>query len=527
MSPSTFVWNASAVQTGLDIIGQSRNALLAHLKSLLDTFHGAERSMEYYDLVAGIWLEGLTHNIYSAWREVLAGSVPVTPSQIPVIDTTKRAQILTADNAWHEHLRWAVSELLQGRTANNWLVAHAAEHINNDARHGIARQIVRSMSTEKPKILLTQPRFNCSRLKSVRTLWSWRKWVAMDDMRYPIIAAADADWAWRKKQVAGRTPCSGEFADIVMALMPLYIPITLLEGFNNYRNAVLALALPRPKAVFSASGLHAHLTFQVLMAEWRQEGSQLLYHQHGGGYGLEPQLAVEEYETRVSDRYYSWGWMRKGSNVFPLSPAMPEATRDHPNNRVLLNCLDLPRVPYRLMFTPMPGTIEGMHWNTSEFLRGLSDRNSLTIRPYSVDYGWHAIESMQAAAPEARFDSRSNNFALYRSSSLVVHNYLGTSWLETLGLNIPTVCFYDPAVYIYRKESQDEIDALHKVGILHHSGKDAARFVSTLGRDVVGWWNRADVQHARMSFVEKYANFSPDWVAQWEREFSRAIDGAD
>jgi putative transferase (TIGR04331 family) len=68
------------------------------------------------------------------------------------------------------------------------------------------------------------------------------------------------------------------------------------------------------------------------------------------------------------------------------------------------------------------------------------------------------------------------------------------------------------------------MDGLEEVGILHRSGKAAARFVAGLGDDPEGWWMKPEVQEARNRFVEQYANYSPDWKTQWETEFRRAID---
>jgi len=306
--------------------------------------------------------------------------------------------------------------------------------------------------------------------------------------------------------------------------MPLYLPITLLEGFAAYRKAVFSFSLARPDVVYSANALLGNLTWKILAAEWRQEGTQMLYHQHGGGYGLEPMLAFEDYETRVSDRFYTWGWKREGFDIRPLSPAIPHKKNNSPGKGILLNCLDLPKVPYRLMLVPVSVAVENIHQHTCSFLFHLSQRRDIVIRPYPDDYGWGAEERMRNAAPFAMFDSQSNSFSLFFQSALVVHNYLGTGWLETLGLNIPTICFYDPDAYLFREAAQVHIDSLKDVGILHHSGHDAARFITALGNDIDGWWNRPEVQDAREKFVEHYANFSPDWKQQWEIEFEEVLD---
>ena len=527
MTKTSFIWDASAIAAGLGEIERSRDVLLCHLKHLLDEYHGVERSVEYYNLVAGDWLEGVSQNIYAARQEVSIGSALVELTPIPVISSSKHARRLTTEADWHQHLRGTVSCLLQGGGCERWAVTPGTTRVENAGRHDVSRKLIRGIATAKPKVLLTQPHFKYSRLEWIGALWRWRGWIARDDMQHPISFVSVVDWGWRKRKAAEILLPPRDFAELAMALMPLYIPVALLEGFERYRDAALALPISRPQLLYSSYALHGNLTFKLLAAEWRQEGTQLLYHQHGGGYGLdEPQLAVESYEIKVSDRFYSWGWQRHGLPVFPLSPAMPAIKRKRGSTHILLYCLDLPKVPYRLVLIPMPGTIENMHRNTCEFLEALPDRQRLVIRPYHTDYGWGAMDAMRCVAPEAKFNRHSDSFALFSSSSLVVHSYLGTSWLETLGMNIPTLCFYNPAVYIYREEVHPFMDAMERVGILHHSGKSAARFIASRGHDIEGWWNRPEVQEARRNFVEHYANFSPDWKSQWEREFEALLEGA-
>ncbi|NQW67862.1 MAG: hypothetical protein HQ454_01020, partial [Acidimicrobiaceae bacterium] len=108
-------------------------------------------------------------------------------------------------------------------------------------------------------------------------------------------------------------------------------------------------------------------------------------------------------------------------------------------------------------------------------------------------------------------------------AKLVIHNYLGTSWLETLAMNIPTVCFYDPQLYRPRAVVEPFFEALQRIGILHYSGKEAAKFVNSLNGDPSSWWKSAEVQEAREAFVARYANFSDNWVEAWQTEFESLL----
>jgi len=119
--------------------------------------------------------------------------------------------------------------------------------------------------------------------------------------------------------------------------------------------------------------------------------------------------------------------------------------------------------------------------------------------------------------------SKKSALELASRAKLVIHNYLGTSWLETLAMNIPTVCFYDPAMYRPRVAAQTFIDALARVGVIHYSGKEAAKFVNSLRGEPSTWWKSAEVQEAREAFVARYANFSDNWLEAWQEEFETLL----
>lgn len=519
-------WDRHAVEIGLDEVGRCRPLVLAALKELLDNYHGEPRSLAYYDLLASDWLEHFTHLTYAAWREVLAGNAPSKSLPIPVAtDLADQAKQRWQESGLHEHLRWAVARLLDGASPDDWQFSCECALIASGGQERLPLRLLRKLTTASPDILITFPVYKYSHADWAGALWNWRRWLAWDNLQYPIRISARLDTAWRKAQSIAALPAS-DLCGLVRALLPLHLPVALLEGFADYRNAVLSFPVARPKAVYSANALHNHLAWKLLVAEWRQQGTMLLYHQHGGGYGIDNIHTLEEFETRVADRYYTWGWERQDSHVKPLSPPMlhtPSRSREW----MLLSCLDMPRVVYRLHFHPMLGTIEVMHSDTCEFLSALQDCDGLVIRPYPTDYGWGFVEAMRKAAPHAAFDnSKGRSAVAYAKSRLVIHNYLGTGWLETLALDIPTVCFYDPNTYSFREVAQSRIDALERVGVLHRSGIAAANFVASLGDDIKGWWSRPEVQEARRNFVERYANFSHDWKRQWEREFESVLDEA-
>jgi putative transferase (TIGR04331 family) len=187
--------------------------------------------------------------------------------------------------------------------------------------------------------------------------------------------------------------------------------------------------------------------------------------------------------------------------------------------------MSLPVTSHFYRFQPflIPHHVDRTVGETVAFVFGLYSRAQLCLR--SAPSAPFPIELLRGAAASLTFDKDQKNGAtLAARSSLVIHNYLGTSWLETLAMNVPTVCFYDPAIYRAREAARPFIDALQRVGVIHHSGADAARFVNDLKGDPSSWWSKPEVQDAREKFVARYANFSDNWLPGWIEEFERLLE---
>ncbi len=187
-------------------------------------------------------------------------------------------------------------------------------------------------------------------------------------------------------------------------------------------------------------------------------------------------------------------------------------------------CVDYPKFIHRIHFQPMGDQVSILHNEVCEFLSYLPDHKQLLIRGYPIDYGWGAPCKIRNAASEAKYETaRPASLKRFAQSQIVVHSYLGTSYLETLALNIPTVCFYDSNSYSFRSEAQPFINGLEKASIIHRSGRDAAQFLSSISENPISWWSKTDVQEARSNFVSHYANFSDNWMQEWEDEFQTQI----
>lgn len=511
------IWDKYAVEEGLKEVSACRESMLARLKLLLDSYHNESKPSEYYDLVASDWLEIFTHKVYVTIKEVESGNAG-QEFPIPVAPDFSSSKANFRDVKCHDQMRWLVKTLLQGIKSVKWEFARHISKISSGGNKAWVFRLLNLFSTPKPKLLITYPYFKCSKLTWLNAMWQWRKWARWDDLHYPVTVESNIDVQWRNSQAASLLPALN-FPEIAHALLPLFLPAVLLEGFVEFRKKTLSFNIPRPTAAYSANAMHNHLVWKLLVAEWRLKGTLLLYHQHGGGYGIDLKHFPEEFETRISDIFYTFGWKPDCPNIKPLSPPafnLPEKKR----TKIVLMCFDAPKVVAYLQFFPQPGTIEKSLEATREFLSTFPKDKSLFIRAYPEDMGWGFAKMMKELSPEAEFDDFQKNLATrFAESRLVIHNYFCTGFLETMSLNIPTVCFFEPEAYAFRYEAQQFIGRLKATGILHCSGQGAAEFVASLDNKFEDWWARKEIQELRKQFVEKFANYSLDWKSQWEREF--------
>lgn len=525
----SIVWNAQRVSAGLDEIEIARPVLFDRVKKLLDEYHGVQRSMRHYDILLGDFLERYLHLMYVAMQdlrnELLLGIETHENSKVEVVIPLNTVGFFT------EYLKLPSNTLRYLRTLIELgpagiLISNRAITIRNSGLQGrrdkIVSKILRIVAVKKStKVLFVRPFSGRVPLSWIGRMASWRAWAANDDLNFKYSVQISPDSAWRESKIL-KINTASSLAEISCGLISVYLPAALVEGFETIRRIVVESRPNRPPYLYSSQSLWTHIEFKILAAHWCELGTKLHYHQHGGWYGLDELHVLEDYETRVSDLYYTWGWSRGTQNTRSLSPAIA-SPRVRKKSCDSLICFDQPQQIYRLQYFPLPGTLQTMYDQVAEFVELRKSKVDLKIRMFPGDYGSLQRETILAVKPDAQFGNSGDIFDQYSVSRIVFHSYLGTSWLETLGTNTPTICFYDPDAYKFRSDAKSLIDELTRVGILHTSGTSAAMHANKIDGSVENWWLSEEVQLARIKFAERFANFSTEWKSQWRNEFSRLL----
>ena len=312
-----------------------------------------------------------------------------------------------------------------------------------------------------------------------------------------------------------------QFEFLLGDLISRQIPKVYVEGYLNTVKTGRRVYPKKPKIIFTSNALFGNESFKVWAGDKIEQGVKLVGTQHGGGYGMMLWCSNEMHETKVADRYFSWGWKRRGNqNIVPLASARlrwgKNKIKFNSVGKILWTGFSIPRYSYWLCSSPIgPQYLDHIN-DQKEFLKSVFPevRMLLLQRMYPSERGWNEFHMWKYLDPSLnvyRGGSKSS-FDQLNESRLSVCTYNGMGVLETLSANFPTIIFWNPKHWELSKSAKIVFDELLKVGIFHENPQSAATKVNQIYQNVQSWWMSEEIQNARKSFCNHFANTSEPLV---------------
>lgn len=510
---------------------------ISEITAILNRVHHIEKSPAYYEIILGNWLQYYIHQLYDKFvclkeaflREPRLTTVCLDPAQhyIP-IDLTDMAGQLSNDV-------WALQQYSQILTCMGYdfplkrlasFNQACVFECNGGAKRFLYRQIARiarylNAVFHDQCIVVTDPSFYRPLPTAASLMWKSRFKIVVDAFAHHIRVPFQVDLSLRsslKMKLDG-----DEFSRVLSALLFRNIPAIYLEAYPGFVKQLRGKPIRRPSMLHTALGLHFNLPFKFFAAEHYGE-IPLTGQQYGGGYGVDVFSAPETWERSIVRRYYTWGWEGERAKHLPhpklLSPKMPKAG----TGGVLLSMTTWTRNLSRFeCHVTGHNFVRKTLEPTLSFCCGLKPGVDLKIRFHRLNYGWSIEERFR----ESGIDFKTDEIPGFPDSAcrarICIFDHLGTSYIETLAWNIPTLVFVDRAAHKLRLSVQPIFDELEQVGILHYSPESAASHLNTVYDEVMAWWHLDAVQNARKRFVQELARSSEDWVYQWQNEFDGLV----
>nr|WP_176082391.1 LIC12162 family protein [Leptospira alexanderi] len=302
------------------------------------------------------------------------------------------------------------------------------------------------------------------------------------------------------------------FYSFIKSILPFQIPKAYIEGFEKVKDITNSKEWPtNPKFIFTSNSHVGDDIFKFWAATKKEKGVPLIISQHGGYYGIGNISFLEDHEKKISNRYLTWGWHdEEYANVIPNFSIKIANKKDicySSKGYGLLVEHCMPRYSYWIQNTPVSGQILRYFDDQYSFIKHLTPkvRSKFLIKLYPDDYDWNQKERWESLYLTLAYDSGQKSFeSVMRKSRICVTTYNATTYLESLGLNMPTLIFWNPTYWELRKSALPYFQMLKDASILFESPITAATYLNEIWDNIDDWWQEKERQRIRGIFIEKY-----------------------
>ena len=344
-----------------------------------------------------------------------------------------------------------------------------------------------------------------------------------DDFVYPLKSLPkNTDTKFRFSQI--KKSYSGKIEEWIVDYVLMNIPKCYFEYHKQYKEASRLLYKSQRQTVFfTYNELYHNVIFQYRIAQ-RAKYESIYSAQHGSAYGMDMIHHGEAFERSVSDRFYTYGWA-ESNQTRPLP--MPQLVREHirykANRKILLVTSSRMRYVFRIQAAPTSSKSLIDHVDFPvRFITKLKVVENLVVRHHSMHdcCKWFNKQRIEDSCGKGALkdDNTLSFYSSLRKTRIFVSDHLGTTFLEAMQSNVPTILFINKTSYMFRKSFQGYVKKLIQNKILFFSPEDAAEHLNEVFEHVSQWWESDSLQQFRVKFVEKYAYTCEDWHDVWIKE---------
>ena len=519
------------IDTEIEQVDKYRNVILGELVQALNRFHHTTHSVNYWNLVLGHWLYRFICVIYNRYYTLkqcfdlykITGANFTFSNGFYLVpkDTFDFINSASNDHEWNDILYTKIIQFWNINNIEKFEYQAQKVNFNDDKTTTFYIKLKRVfLDFIKKSLLPLFARESDAVISS--TYLPLSKEFALNFLFFqcpqfwvsPELKQREPDLHLRKKfyQNFKSHEYKGldSFLRICLAEM---IPVCYLEGYTSLIDEVNKLNWPvKPKFIFTSNRFDFDEIFKVWSANKIEKGFNYYVGQHGNNYGTLKGIQHTPEQIDVT-KFLTWGWTNGQQKIIPVYnfKLVGKKLRLKFNQKNILIISAPP--PLRLKIID-----ETFYYNASlksqfEFYNILSNesKEDTIIRLHSLSRNSKCEEEKrwEYHFPEIKFDrSGKSIFNIIGHCKLVVHTYDSTGILETLALNIPTICFWNGENNHLIPPAKIYYNLLIDAGILYFSATDAANAINTLSKDLIAWWQSEKVQYARIKFCSNYSKIN-------------------
>jgi putative transferase (TIGR04331 family) len=520
--------------------------VLRQMTVLLNEIHGVDRSLRYWRIIIGPWLNYFIPVVFDRFQSVLAaiGCGRVTNTLICRDDLTKWLPNSFPDflesyikDDYNHYLYSRIIEYTEGipsEITDTEDERKNIKHPNGGCAQTVIKNLVRLTGNLIPnnfnRIVLISTYLNNLDLVKLQLSLKQIPYLSPPNGDMPVFNV-DLE---KRAQLTLRS-LHDDFGQILAKMVMKQFPLNYLEGYSQMHSLALRTYPQNPNVIFTANAYFGNEIFKFWAAHYADQGIKFVGTQHGGLYGAARCYSDEDHELKIYDRYYTWGWKSDTSmNIKPMPSLKLSKIKDNKeeiypikNGKILMVMANFPRYHYHMYSIPFAATGMTQYYNFQfAFCKTLPDeiKKRILVRLFGHDYDWSQNERWKHEHPDIEcYMGKKTLLKQLKECCLCIVTYNATSLLETFSLNFPTLLLWDPKHWELRPSAQPYYKKLHKAGILYYTPESAAARVSEIYQDPISWWWQSEIQNAKNDFCDQFAKTSGNCLNEWVKEFRNII----
>ena len=303
-----------------------------------------------------------------------------------------------------------------------------------------------------------------------------------------------------------------KFEKILSEMLPKILPRSVLEGYSTNYNFIKENYKYPINNIFFTNGISD--LFKILIAEKKITGAKIINVQHGGNYGTIKRYLDEIYELKHSDYFLSYGFGKKSLNykvtskIIRLGPLNFEK-KIKPTIEKKKYLFILPHFIFGyLQMNTYPWTKQKLdHLNQIINLFNSLDKRIKkvsVIRFHHLDKG--KIQNyMKKSINDFKYFKVCNNSKLdFENYNLIISLYSGTSMLQSLYKNIPTIISFPTNYFKLKQSVKKNFIILKKNNIFFEDTTKLADFLNNPKFNSNNWWYNKTTQLQISKFTNSF-----------------------
>ena len=226
----------------------------------------------------------------------------------------------------------------------------------------------------------------------------------------------------------------------------------------------------------------------------------------------------ENFDRSIVDKFLTYGWT-EGNLTHPLPmPLLIKKKKKIVNeNRILLALTTRSVYVIRLLVGPKSSMNLIDHIDDPiKFIKQLNYTDFLYARFHPSDKErWNNELILKNKVPNLKPDNEDSFYKSLDRSRIFVSDSLGTSFLESMQSNTPTVIFINKNSYLFRDSFLKHVSYLRKAKILFFSPIEAANHINEVYNNIDNWWNSDITKKIRNNFCLEHSLTSTRWINDW------------